>query len=143
MRAGRKQCQQAARKPNRERVVHSWRKRSQQIETNENNDRQEECVVVEDREGGRLEVGHLVLLPQDPFVLLLLAHLLVVGELLAQIARDGVLALHGDLVLERELRVAVRHRQQVRGGGRHDEEEHHRREHVDHVDAPEEPYGNR
>merc|ERR1712012_546235 len=56
--------------------------RLEDIEGGEDEDGEEEGVVVEDGEGGRLVLGHLVLLPEDALVLLLAADLLVVVELL-------------------------------------------------------------
>ena len=117
--ARRQQGQQSTGTDHGEDVVEGRGERSQQIEAGKDDHGQEEGVVVEDGEGGRLVLGDVDLLPQHPLVALLAAHLLIVGELGGHLARDRVLALDGNLVLHRELGVAVRHRQQVRAQAGH------------------------
>ena len=103
----------------------------------EQND-EEQAVVVEDRVGGGLELGNLVLLPEETVVLVLLALLVhLAGELLD----DGVLALLRNLVLEHELDVAIGEADQVGGdkSGRHVEDVEVPRLHL--MDAPVQPSG--
>lgn len=137
----REQGQNACSRTNREHIIHSGRKGSQQIEAAENDDSQVQGIIVEYREGGGLEVGNLVLLPQYPLVLLLLAHLLVLGQLLHQLPGDGVFSLDRNFVFQRKLCVAIRHRYQIGGDQGEEGEWDQAGVHVDHVDPPEEPDG--
>jgi len=45
---------------------HSGRERSEKIKAGKNDDGQEESIVVENGESGRLIVSHFVFLPQNP-----------------------------------------------------------------------------
>ena len=69
-------------------VVEGGREPLQDVEGEEDEHGQEERVVVEDGEGGRLRLGNLVLLPEDALVLLLAGDLLVVRELLAHLLQN-------------------------------------------------------
>ena len=86
-------------------------------------------------------IVYLILLPEDPLILLLLADLLVVGQLLEDLLGDRRLPLHCHLVLQNVLRVLVGEGQEP-GGHQGPDHEHDRvGGHVDRVHAPVEPHG--
>lgn len=114
---GGQQGEQAAGSADGQHIVEGRIGGAQHVEAGKDDDGQEQCVVVEDGEGGGLVVGHLVLLPQRALVLLLAAHLLVVAKHLGHFAGDGVLALKRNLVLDLVLGVAIGHRHQVGAQG--------------------------
>jgi len=124
-----------------EHVVEGGRESAQHVEGGQDEDGQEEAVVVEDREGGGLVLGNLVLFPQRALVPLFLADLLIVSQLLAHLLSHGGLALDGDLVLERVLGVPVGEGSQPGGEEGDGGEERRRGGHVHVVQAPEEPDG--
>jgi len=140
--AGREEGEKGGGPAHTKHIVDQRRGRAQHIETADNDKREEEGVVVEDRKGRRLVVGNLILFPQHALVLLLLAHFLVVGEFLEHLLADGLLALHGNLVFEQELDILVGQRHQIRAEKR-DDNEHADRDlvmRVQLVDSPEEPH---
>lgn len=143
MRPRGKEGQQTSCRADGQHVVDSWRETTQHVEASEDDYGDKKGIVVEDRKCGGLKIGDFILLPQDPLILLLLAHLLVLGELLGELPCDGFLALDRDLVLQQELGVAVGHRDQVCGKHGDDEEGDQRGVQVDHVYPPEEPDGDR
>merc|ERR1712073_175691 len=91
---------EAAGQADAENVVDVWGGATQDVEGGDDHQGQEQSVVVEDGEGGGLVLSNLILLPQDPLVLLLLADLLVIRQLLVHLLGDGGLALHGNFVLQ-------------------------------------------
>lgn len=93
-------------------IVEGRRNSAEQPEAAEHNASDEDRIVVENRENGRLKVRNFVLLPENSFVLFLARHL-IVGEQLGHLTGDGVLALYGDLVFQVELGVAIGHRQEI------------------------------
>ena len=85
--------------------------------------------------------SHLILFPEDPLVLLLLADLLVVGQLLHDLLSDGPLAFHGHLVLQHMLSVLVGKGQQPGGDERADGKHDGVGGHIDGVHPPVQPDG--
>lgn len=64
--AGGEEREQAGAGANRQHVVQRRRERAENVKAEHDHNGQEERIVVEDGEGGRLVVGDLVLLPQGP-----------------------------------------------------------------------------
>lgn len=116
---------------------------SQQEETGKDDDGQEQSIVVENGKGRCLVVGHFVFLPQRTFVLLFAAHFLVVRQQFGHFTGDGLLALDGNLMLNLELCVAIGHGHQVCAERCDEHEEDQSGQNVQHVNAPENPCGNR
>ena len=86
--------------------------------------------------------SNLVLLPQDPLILLFLADFLVVSKLVSHLLRHGRLPLQGNLVLQHVLGVLVSEGQQPGADQGANGEDDSIGGDVDGVDAPVKPYWN-
>jgi len=140
--SSRQQSQKSSGSTNRKNIVHRGWEWSQDVEAGKNDQSQEQRVVVKDGECGSFVVSNFIFLPQDPFVLLFLAHLLIISKSFVHLHSHSLFSFHSNLVLQRELGVSVRERHQPGGSQRDDKEDGWRGNDVHQMNPPEQPNWN-